>query len=85
MYMSTSYNGRGTRVIWSRTEDKDYETNAYLYSVTFSDQSHTVEFRVDENLGNIYNDVVHYATALGRLPKFARARVDIFVITPGKL
>jgi len=83
MYMSTSYKGQGIRRIWSRTKGEFYETNAYLYDVTFSDQSHTVEFRVDEELGNSYAEVVHYATALGRVPKFARARIDFYVIAPG--
>ena len=84
MYVSTSRNGQGSRKIFSRTLGGFYWDYSYLYNVTFSDQSHTVEFRVDHRLGDVYNEVVHYATVLGRLPKFARTRVDNFIIAPGK-
>merc|ERR1711862_663800 len=54
-----------------------------LYNVRYSDQSHTVEFRVDPRLGTGYADVVHFARVLGRVPKFTRTRVDKFDIVPG--
>ena len=83
-YLSTSPNGRGNRNMFSRTLGRFYWTNAYLYNVRFSDQSHAVEFRVDPRLGSGYNEVVHYARVLGRTPKFTRARVYNFDIAPGK-
>jgi len=82
-YLSTSPNGRGNRNMFSRTLGRFYWTNAYLYNVRFSDQSHAVEFRVDPRLGSGYNKVVHYARVLGRTPKFTRARVYNFDIAPG--
>ena len=42
-----------------------------------------MEFRVDPSLGSGYADVVRYATALGRVPRFARSRVLYFDIAPG--
>ena len=83
-YLSTSPNGRRNRNMFSRTLGRFYWTNAYLYNVRFSDQSHAVEFRVDPRLGSGYNEVVHYARVLGRTPKFTRARVYNFDIAPGK-
>jgi len=69
--------------MFSRTLGRFYWTNAYLYNVRYSDQSHAVEFRVDPRLGSGYNHVVHYAQIFGRVPKFSRARVDNFDIAPG--
>ena len=82
-YVSTTPNGRGNRRLFSRTLGRFYTVNAYLYNVRFSDQSQTVEFRVDPRLGSGYQAVIKYGKYLGMVPKFARRRVDKFDIAPG--
>ena len=81
--MSTTPNGRGSRRLFSRTLGRFYTVNAYLYNVRFSDQSQTVEFRVDPRLGSGYQAVIKYGKYLGMVPKFARRRVAKFDIAPG--
>ena len=81
--MSTTPNGRGNRQLFSRTLGRFYTVNAYLYNVRFSDQSQTVEFRVDPRLGSGYQAVIKYGKYLGMAPKFARRRVAKFDIAPG--
>ena len=82
-YVSITPNGQGQRSLFSRTLGRFYTTNAYLYNIQFSDQAQTVEFRVDPRLGTGYYDVVKYAQALGRVPRFSRSRVLYFDIAPG--
>jgi len=82
-YVSTTPNGRGNRQLFSRTLGRFYTVNAYLYNVRFSDQSQTVEFRVDPRLGSGYQAVIKYGKYLGMAPKFARRRVAKFDIAPG--
>ena len=82
-YVSTTPNGRGSRRLFSRTLGRFYTVNAYLYNVWFSDQSQTVEFRVDPRLGSGYQAVIKYGKYLGMVPKFARRRVAKFDIAPG--
>ena len=84
-YLSTTPNGRGQRSLFSRTLGRFYTTNAYLYNIQFSDQAQNVEFRVDPRLGTGYYDVVKYAKALGRVPRFSRSRVLYFDIAPGDI